>query len=205
MIDLFKIGEEIILSYQERSWGGISFEHWFVTNGKIFLEFGAPDTDIYSARVTINTAKHIGSLRNADGHNRKLMDSDVHERMRHVIGVRNYSLCLRNCEHVANYVFRGIWVSFQMNNEGVLMKMFRYKFAKNEKPFINSFPALVRPHLARAESSPIYTFIKPYFTFTGFDYYLDDRKIDTYNILMVGPTGHGKSLLINILFNKKSM
>uniref|UniRef100_A0A914E5C3 AIG1-type G domain-containing protein n=1 Tax=Acrobeloides nanus TaxID=290746 RepID=A0A914E5C3_9BILA len=202
----FKDGSDIYLSYVDRSWGGISFQHWFVTDRIHFLEFGSADIDIYTARVTISTSVRYSYHSDPkDFKHCVKMDKQMRDRMRHVLGMRNYSLCLRNCEHVANYVFRGRWVSSQMddNGQGVLISYFRKYMLSDRIRLVNSFPVKIRPHIfGEGKSEKLYSFLDENYTYTSFDYYLDHEE-NNYNVLVVGPTGAGKSHLINIFFNQK--
>ena len=57
------------------------------------------------------------------------MDQEIRERIFHVLGMKNYSLCLRNCEHVVNYKIRNRWISSQMEEEqGVIFNSFKSYF-----------------------------------------------------------------------------
>lgn len=199
LLDKFEDGQPIYMSSVDRTWGGIKFEHWFVTTGTMCLEFGSPTLSIYTARVNINPTVYahysVGS--------RSTIDEAMRNRIRHVLGMSNYSLCLRNCEHVANYVFRGRWISSQMNDQGFLMKQFRHHMLGDQIRLVNTFPALIRPHVfGNAVAEPMYSFITDHYKANRFDYYLDAAE-DTYNVLVVGPTGSGKSHLINVFFNQK--
>lgn len=129
------------------------------------------------------------------------------ERIRHVVGMKNYSLCLRNCEHVGNYIFTGKWVSTQMSPDESLVKFFKKYFMKHTQAMVNSFPASIRPHLFTEQSVtriPVYSFLENSFSATGIDYYLDAKE-HSYNIAVFGPTGSGKSHLINVLFNHQGL
>jgi len=119
--------------------------------------------------------------------------------MKNILGFNNFSFCLRNSEHIANYVFFGIWVSYQMNEEQILYKEF-IKYIKEEKKtkLINCNPDTLRFDI---DGGKVYKNIEPIFEYTGIDYFIDDTQ-KTYNILVIGPKGSGKSKLINVLFNK---
>jgi hypothetical protein len=187
-----------------REWGRIKYQHWFVTDRTHFIEFGSASFDIYDARVTINTNSHDGySMDSKNGALDRKMGQDVRDRARHVLGMSNYSLCLRNCEHVANYIFRGRWISNQMDSDmGNILNKFRKKMLGNQIRLVNTFPSCIRPHIFNNEvTNKLYSFIEDHYNATRFDYYLDSSE-DTYNVLVVGPTGAGKSHLINVLFNQ---
>ena len=68
------------------------------------------------------------------------LNAEVWARMRAVCGTTNYSLALRNCEHLANYIYSGVWVSFQMTGNGVFSKMFRGLMSNYEQSLINTLP-----------------------------------------------------------------
>jgi hypothetical protein len=203
ILENIKDGVNIYLTYTMSEWGGIDYQHWFVTDRTHFIEFGSVSVDIYKARVTINTNTRSYSLDSKNGALVRKMGQDVRDRVHHVLGMSNYSLCLRNCEHVANYIFRGRWVSSQMDSDmGELLKRFRSYMMGNQIRLVNTFPSCIRPHIFNnEETNKLYSFIDDHYIATRFDYYLDSDE-DTYNILVVGPTGAGKSHLINVFFNQ---
>ena len=180
-------GQDIYLGYTKSVWGNFEFQHWFVTTGIYFIEFGAASLDIYKARVSINT--QIRDFIPVKIGNTK-MDQEIRDRIFHVLGMRNYSLCLRNCEHVANYIIRNRWISSQMEEErGVIFNNFKSYFLGNTKKLVNVFPSDIRPHVFRNNPNKIYSFITDNFTPTSFNYYLDSND--------------GKSHLINVFFNQE--
>jgi ribosome biogenesis GTPase A len=104
---------------------------------------------------------------------------------------------------VANFIVRGRWVSHQMDDSGHLMKFFSDKLLDDKKRIVNSFPSNIRPHIFSGSSqNKVYSFIDNHFKANQFSYYLDNNE-DTYNILVIGPTGTGKSHLINVMFNER--
>lgn len=178
----------------------IEYQHWFVTNGVYYIEFGSASQDIYNARVTINTSTRSY---NFDGSQTRQMNQEMRDRIRHVLGMSNYSLCLRNCEHVANYIFRNRWISQQKDSNGDLLINFQSYLMKNHKVLVNTFPSNLRLHIFKDRNeAKLYDFITNNYVATRFDYYLDYEE-NTYNILVIGPTGAGKSHLINVFFNQK--
>ena len=190
---------EIYLGYKEMEYGVIKYSHWFVTDKTNFIEFGSVSLDIYKSRVTINSFPRDYSLTDS----KTKMNEQIRSRIRHVLGMSNYSLCLRNCEHVANYIFRNKWVSTQMDEtRGVIFDMFKSSLLGQNKLLVNTFPSCIRPHVFNENSKKIYSFIEDNFVATRFDYYLDSNE-ETYNILVIGPTGAGKSHIINVMFNQE--
>jgi GTPase SAR1 family protein len=72
----------------------------------------------------------------------------------------------------------------------------------NQILLVNTFPSCIRPHIFDDKiTNKLYSFIDDHYNATRFDYYLDSDE-DTYNVLVVGPTGAGKSHLINVFFNQ---
>ena len=94
-----KFGRDLQLCHFERDyngWGLLQYQHWFVTDGTWTIEFGGGEIE--------NANVQIHSNRLPTGYfieKRFEMTLEVKERMRKVCGATNYSLALRNCEHVA--------------------------------------------------------------------------------------------------------
>ena len=113
------------------------YEHWFITNSDgswvlEFTEFGRGPTDmIVGVHSNPRGEYHIKDT--------FILTQEVMERMKKVVGATNYSVALRNCEHVARYIQSGSWVSFQMSGKGVLRKMF-YKDMAAYTKMVNKLP-----------------------------------------------------------------
>jgi hypothetical protein len=195
-------GVQLFLAFTKNKWGNLEYQHYFVTDKKHFIEFGSASLDPYKARVNINTQpRDYTTVEKVTSE----MNQEIRDRINHVLGMRNYSLCLRNCEHVANYIIRRKWVSSQMDEEsGVIFSWFKNSLLGNTKRMVNTFPSDIRPHVFKSgtQFEKIYSFINDHFVPSNFSYYLDSNE-DTYNILLIGPTGAGKSHLINLFFNQK--
>ena len=98
---------------------GVTYDHYFITDGSRTFEFGVGQ--ISNNKVEIhNRALQTGYQIAAEF----TVDDKVRERMRSVLGATNYSLCLRNCEHVARYVYCKSWICYQMVSDGSLAKAF---------------------------------------------------------------------------------
>ena len=90
--------KNLALCYVNNSVFGMEYQHWFVTDGKWVIEFGGGD-------ITNNTVMvHCNPKSDYLISERFNLTNEVMLRMRRVCGVTNYSLALRNCEHVARQV-----------------------------------------------------------------------------------------------------
>ena len=124
--------------------------------------------------------------------------------MKAVCGATAYSVTLRNCEHLATYIRTGAWVSQQMLMEGDLGTVFARAMMDYQCKNLNTWPHELQPP-PEADLGPMY----PPEQYSGFiqDHHfspcLSSADEDAFNILMLGPTGSGKSRLINLLFNKE--
>jgi len=176
------------------------YEHWFITNGdgSWVLEFG----EFSRGPTDMIVGVHSNPRGEYDIKDTFILTQEVMERMKKVVGATNYSVALRNCEHVARYIQSGSWVSFQMSGKGVLRKMF-YKDMAAYTKMVNKLPLElkeageeVKVVYEENESSGRTIFqVMPKTALTQED-------ANAYNILFLGPTGSGKSTLINLLCNR---
>ena len=101
-LDRFNNGLKMKLCYRTNISYGIEYEHWFVTDGDtwndgkiLVLEFGGGD-------ITNNTVEvHYKTVPKYIIDEEFNMNDEIKARMKKVLGATNYSLALRNCEHVA--------------------------------------------------------------------------------------------------------
>ena len=199
LIDNF--GSTLKLCYKNEALYGFEYQHWFVTDGIWTIEFGGGDV------TNCNVIVHSNPKGKFTIDEEFKMTMDVKQRMSKVCGATNYSLALRNCEHVARYIQCGVWVCFQMAGSGVLNKLFKSRMSAHTK-LINVFPEELKPKPASMieiiqnyEELP-----RPDGSVTA--RYLGNSDMLTlsdnagYNVVFLGPTGSGKSNLINMLFNK---
>jgi len=174
----------------------VKYNHWFVTDGNMVIELGRGDS--MAAKVIVHSDPKKGCVIDEE-----FRSTDaVRFRMKKVCGMTNYSFVLRNCEHVARYIQCGVWVSFQMATQGTLMKqIFKGHMKQENLKRINVFPDGLEPMEKKVEElhSAISGNIK---LEDASKSYLDNENLENYNILFLGPTGAGKSTLINYLFNE---
>ena len=193
---LNNFGSELKLCFEKRKiFQKLEYHHWFVTDGKWTIEFEGD----YSLECNILVHCNPKTGHTIDRVFPKT--EDVIERMRKVCGATNYSLALRNCEHVARYITYGGWHSFQTVGDGILKKKFVKYMSENTKA-INTFPEELRPS-EELEHWPLYlqTHVEMCLQWETYKEALTLLDTDAYNIVVLGPTGAGKSTLINNLFN----
>ena len=180
---------------------GFEYEHFWITDGTWILEFGGGD--IRNNKVIIHCNPRAGVCITDKTFT---LDKAVRKRIKKVCGATNYSLALRNCEHVARYIYSGTWICFQMVGKGALKKAF-VSHMSNSTKLINTFPAELVPK--KPKMGPLYSdkdaLDDPADTgtieFNMIQEVLTEADKDDYTILFLGPTGAGKSHLINNLFN----
>ena len=118
ILKLSNFGDTLYLCYEEKKQYKVKYQHWFVTDRIWTIEFNQ-----INGKYTVFV--HNYPMNKECVEQEKFLNSPVvRERMEKVCGATNYSLALRNCEHVARYIFSGIWASFQMHDRECLGKIF---------------------------------------------------------------------------------
>merc|ERR1712227_1092291 len=114
-----------------------------------------------------------------------MMTQEVKDRMFQVCGATNYSLALRNCEHVARYIQSGVWVCFQMaKGSGFLYNIFKNEMSKSTK-LINTSPQELQS--TGFELKPIYPTYKSFYTFVKNKSVLTEADNNQRNVIFIGP------------------
>merc|ERR1712126_233359 len=135
---LDNFGSLLYLCYKDSVVYNQKYQHWFVTDRRWTIEFRGENQQNAFVQIHMNPMgpyAEAEKFRNAN---------DVRIRMAKVCGTSNYSLALRNCEHVARYIFCGVWACFQMTGEGVLRKIF-FDYMVEHTKLINTFPIELVP------------------------------------------------------------
>jgi len=194
LVNRFKIKSSLKLCYTENIIHDFNYQHWFVTDDTWTVEFGGGQT--LDAVVTIHNDTKTPYV----VHKTFEFNEVVRDRITKVIGASNYSLALRNCEHLARYIQSGAWVCNQMVGTGVLIDLFRTHLEQFSKQ-INVLPKELKPK--EHEHMEIYKTLQyiNHLKFTMEKSCLTTEDNEHYNILFLGPTGSGKSTLINHLYN----
>jgi len=190
---LDNFGNILYLCYKDNKVCKQKYRHYFVTDRRWTIEFRGENQQNATVQVHMNP---MGSYIEAE---KFCYTNDVRIRMAKVCGSTNYSLALRNCEHVAQYIFCGVWACFQMTGEGVLRKLFFDHMAEHTKS-INRFPIelVPEPEQIVTLNEEVTDFIRD----PNKKEALTKAEDEMFNILFLGPTGCGKSTLINQLYNK---
>ena len=147
LIDNFK--EDLYLCHYTLYYFGIfEYQHWYVTDMNWEIEYGGPQLSSVSVRIReiarstkifpdkspTPSAKFLKSVVDA----KFKLTGEIKDRMKKVCGARNFSLGLRNCEHLANYIYCGKWESFQVSR-GILRQC-AYNYMAEVTANINMLP-----------------------------------------------------------------
>eukprot|EP00928_Gymnodinium_smaydae_P061697 TRINITY_DN45727_c0_g1_i1.p1 TRINITY_DN45727_c0_g1~~TRINITY_DN45727_c0_g1_i1.p1 ORF type:complete len:437 (-),score=55.83 TRINITY_DN45727_c0_g1_i1:136-1446(-) len=165
----------------------IEFHHYFVSTNQVDAAVAVlPDT---------YKGKEVRTLKEFD------YTLEVKARMAQVCGARGHSFCLRNSEHLAKYVMTGSWVSAAVFPEGYLMQIFGAHLGDRERMLLNTPPEELRRSGMLIQ--PVYADGAQFLRFQGLRTVLSELEAErAYNVLVLGPTGSGKSNLVNMCYNK---
>ena len=194
---LEEFGPKLQLCFSEHSIGDLKYQHWFVTDNKWYIEFG--EGGLASCTVMIHSEPKVTKFCSDKQFD---LDEEVKDRIVNICGATNHSLILRNSEHLARYIHCGSWISLQTTGNGCLKNQFIRHMSEDYVQYLNTLPSELKKadnyeKVALYESE--YT---SYITFQSYKDCLLDGDDDSYNIVILGPTGCGKSTLINLLFNE---
>jgi GTP-binding protein EngB required for normal cell division len=120
-------------------------------------------------------------------HRKKLMGKELVIRLNKILNMENYSFVYRNCEHVARFLYDGIWFCSQMSL--IHSKLGHLVF---EEKYIDQYPEeIIKEYDSIKTKSPL--------LFKNVTRFKSILNQDHKNIIFFGPTGVGKSNLINHL------
>ena len=129
--------------------------------------------------------------------------AEMLERLKNVLNARNFSFSLRNSEHLARYVMEGSWHSLQMQRGAEMRQFFQSILQPSHLRLAASLPSDLLAKETLIDYIPLFY----HADMINYDRHVsvEDFKLtdDAYNILIVGPTGSGKSTLTNLFFNAR--
>mmetsp|Transcript_9602 Transcript_9602/g.17229 ORF Transcript_9602/g.17229 Transcript_9602/m.17229 type:complete len:479 (-) Transcript_9602:60-1496(-) len=129
-------------------------------------------------------------------------DETVTYRMQQVCGARGFSVALRNSEHLARFLCTKAWFSKQ-TVLGMELRNALKAMPAGARANLNSLPEELEAD-GFGDLSQIYPvdFYKGFVRFTGRRDRLIAKDEDAYNVLLLGPTGKGKSRIGNLIFGQ---
>eukprot|EP00929_Paragymnodinium_shiwhaense_P037229 TRINITY_DN19875_c0_g1_i4.p1 TRINITY_DN19875_c0_g1~~TRINITY_DN19875_c0_g1_i4.p1 ORF type:complete len:447 (+),score=79.11 TRINITY_DN19875_c0_g1_i4:66-1343(+) len=180
---------------------GVEYMHYLITDDCWTIEFGGKDLSRFIGNTVIVHSNPHGNVRIEKEF---LLTQEVQDRMRQLCGASAYSVCLRNCEHVARYIQSGTWYSLQMTGDSPIRSALIGHMMGPHVALINTPPQELLQDRT-VDTSPLYPqWRSPRdMRFERRLQMLPKQDEETCNILVVGPTGAGKSTIINLLFNQK--
>jgi hypothetical protein len=175
-------GPELHLCYRWCEMAGIKYCHYFVTDSTWTIEFGAGELSSCTCEIHNNRLPGDHRIQRTFAN-----DDEVQARMRQVVGATGYSLCLRNCEHVARYIYCGSWTCTQMVPNGHLHKQFISYLMADAKRYMNTMPLQLEP--PEGDPNVLYEGQTGIIKFDRKKQALDVYDQKKYNVVVMGPTG----------------
>mmetsp|Transcript_29800 Transcript_29800/g.58355 ORF Transcript_29800/g.58355 Transcript_29800/m.58355 type:complete len:463 (+) Transcript_29800:99-1487(+) len=213
---------KVSLCYVTRKDFEMNYRHYVVVledgDSEFALEFTGDD--IWSSRVQFHPRVPLGLTVEefAPKPGRDFNRSKYQTRMLCVIGSSNYSLVLRNCEHVGNFVLHGKWFSRQVAaaHQSNLFGYFVSSLSKHYKKNLNAIPRGVMLQLTNLLGGEVNEEkVEPpsrrvlfqggefQFEYTDQDHTGSRVTPNHWVYLILGPTGAGKSSLINTIYQQR--
>lgn len=175
--------------------------HYYLLFGATRIEFGDAALTDPCLRIfeTTPSAKHTVCM--------EFKDTDLGDmkaRLKGVLGATNFSYALRNSEHMARYISTGLWYSLDMAGETPMFRELK-NWLGDKALLVNALPAeLILKEMPAFIQVPIYRELQSSllaeYEGVRFKVLPNDAEM---NIVVLGPTGAGKSSIINVLFNRK--
>jgi len=184
----------VYICSKERDYMGLTYDHYFLTDQKYVIEFDGDD--IFDAMIKVSMDKKISA------HSTKIeFDDDMRLRAKQIVGATSYSLMLRNCQHCVTYIVNGLWASTQTTTSGPIRVALESYLIDSVIAKVNTKPAeLVSPFTIGEH--PMERDLERVFIYEHTRNIAQQIHQNDFNVVVLGPTGVGKSHLINLMANQ---
>ena len=197
----FREGSSAQLCSREGLRFGLKYYHFFscTEDSSCTIEFGSGSAQ-----------NNVVTVHNDDvGHGAVLVEETfrvtkgVRDRMKRLAGASNFSLALRNSEHIARYIRSGAWISMQMTScqrGHISSALFNALRCSPRAGLLNRLPDELKV-VPIAVQQNFFPEQHPLISYCGTPTVgsVDD---EAFNIVVLGPKNSGKSFFINRLFNR---